>query len=243
MSGRQRADLLLVSQGLCDSRARAQAAIAAGLVSVDGRVLRKPSELLAPDAALLLQGATPWVSRAAGKLAHALALFEIGVEGETCLDVGASTGGFTEVLLARGAARVIAVDVGRGQLHPRLRSDPRVRSLEARDARTLEAVDLSEPPARIVCDASFIGADKVLARPFALAAATAVAVVLIKPPYEAGPGVMVTDASAPAIAQAAAARLDGLAGFRLLRLEPSALRGGDGALEFLALLARPGRAA
>lgn len=238
MIERIRADLLLVERGLCESRAKAQAAIVAGRVCVDGRVLARPAEPLARDAAISLQELEPWVSRAALKLVHALDSFRVDPTGLQCLDVGASTGGFTEVLLSRGAAHVTAVDVGRGQLHVRLRADARVTSLEAQDARTLSASQFPVPPALIVCDASFIGAHKVLARPFALAHSQARAVVLVKPPYEAGPGVTVTDATAPAIAEAAAMRLDGLEGFGLQRLEPSAIRGGDGALEWVALLAR-----
>jgi len=238
MSGRLRADQLLVQRGLFETRAKAQAAIAAGQVLADGRVIAKPGALLHPSAALALQGHQAWVSRSALKLAHALEAFAVRPEGRLCLDVGASTGGFTEVLLAHGAAHVAAVDVGRGQLHPKLRADPRVTCLEAQDARTLEPAHLPGPPELIVCDASFIGADKALARPFALANPRAEAIVLVKPPYEAGPGVTVTDDTAPAIAAAAAGRLDGLAGFRLRRLAPSAIRGGEGALEWLALLTR-----
>jgi 23S rRNA (cytidine1920-2'-O)/16S rRNA (cytidine1409-2'-O)-methyltransferase len=233
-------DRLLVERGLCESRARAAAAIAEGRVRLAGRLVEKPGERAAASAALEVAGGADWVSRAALKLVHALALFGVEPAGRVCLDVGASTGGFTEVLLARGAVRVFAVDVGRDQLHARLRADSRVACLEGQDARTLEAHQISPPAELVVCDASFIGADKVLARPFHLAAAAAEAVVLIKPPYEAGPGVRVRDEGALEIAQAASARLDGLEGFRLLRLEPSALRGGDGALEFIAHLVRGG---
>lgn len=233
-----RADRLLVERGLAETRAKAQAAIAAGLVRADGRPVRKASEALPGDAAIEFRAASPWVSRAADKLVQALEAFAIDPAGCDCLDVGASTGGFTEVLLARGAARVAAIDVGRAQLHPRLRADPRVLSLEAQDARALTAEQLGFAPGLIVCDASFIGADKVLARPLALAASQAVAIVLIKPAYEAGPGVRVTPAGAEAIAEAAAQRLHGLAGFRLQRREECALRGAEGAVEFLALLRR-----
>lgn len=234
----QRLDRLLVACGLCESRAKALEAIAAGRVRLQGRVLDKPAQRIPVAAALEVAPARTWVSRAAAKLLFALSAFEVEVAGETCLDVGASTGGFTEVLLAHGAALVFAVDVGRAQLHSRLRADGRVVSLEGQDARSLQAGQLKPAPRVVVCDASFIGADKVLARPFALAARDATAVVLIKPPYEAGPGLVVTDALAPQIAAAAAARLDGLWGFRLRALRESPVRGADGALEFIAHLAR-----
>ena len=137
MTSRQRADLLLVARGLFDSRAKAQAAIAAGHVTADGATVRKASEAIAVDAALLAEPAFPWVSRAGIKLAHALDRLAIDIADRICLDVGASTGGFTEVLLARGARRVFAVDVGRDQLHTSLRGRPAVVSLEETDIRNL----------------------------------------------------------------------------------------------------------
>ena len=166
---RKRLDVLLVERGLIDSRARARAAIEAGKVTVDGRVAAKPGELTAATAAIAAEPAHPWVSRAALKLVHALELWPVATEGRTVLDVGASTGGFTEVCLARGAARVFAVDVGRGQLHPSLMADPRVVSLEAADARKLDRDLITDPVGLIVCDASFIGLGKVLPAALALA--------------------------------------------------------------------------
>jgi 23S rRNA (cytidine1920-2'-O)/16S rRNA (cytidine1409-2'-O)-methyltransferase len=186
-SARTRADLLLVARGLFESRAKARAAIEAGGVSADGRVVAKAAELVADDAVISAAPAHPWVGRGALKLEHALALWPIGLQGRVVLDVGASTGGFTEVCLAAGAARVYAVDVGRGQLHASLLDDPRVVSLQARDARTLTAADLSAPPGAVVCDVSFIGLAKALPAALALAAEGADLIALVKPQFEVGP--------------------------------------------------------
>lgn len=235
---RVRADRLLVERGLAPTRAKAQEAIAAGGARADGRVILKASDLIARDAALTVEPAHPWVSRGGLKLAHALEAFQLDPAGLFCLDVGACTGGFTDVLLARGAARVAAVDVGRGQLHPRLQADGRVLDLEGVDARALSLEQLGAPPDFVVCDASFIGADKALARPLALARPRAPAVVLVKPQYEAGPGVRVDPASSRVVAQAAAARLEGLCGYRLQALIESPVPGGEGMREYLAWLQR-----
>src|SRR5580658_3355890 len=153
---RKRADIVLVERGFFSSRSRAQAAIAAGLVSVGGVALRRASEAVADDASIEAEAPHPWASRGGVKLAAALDAFALDPSGLVCLDVGASTGGFTDVLLARGAAKVFAVDVGRGQLDPRLAADPRVRSLEGVDARALTYERLGERPAAIVIDVSFI---------------------------------------------------------------------------------------
>ena len=151
-----RADTLLAERGLFESRAKAREAIEAGLVRADGRLVKKPSEDIAPEAELIAAAPYPWVSRGGVKLAHALETFGVDPSGRYCLDVGASTGGFTDVLLTRGARHVVAVDVGHGQLHPRIRNDARVTALERLDARALERTHLAEPPSLIVCDASFI---------------------------------------------------------------------------------------
>lgn len=233
---RLRADLLLVARGLAESRAKARAAIDAGGVRADGVVVSKPSDLLAEDAALEVIAPHPWVSRGGVKLAHALEVFAIDPAGRVCLDVGASSGGFTQVLLTRGAARVYAVDVGQGQLHASLRSDQRVVSLERTDARALTRTHIPESPTLIVCDVSFIGAVKALAIPLTLAAEQADLIVLIKPQFEAGPGkgrVLAEDV-ARAAAQAALDGLEGVAKFRLVARCDSPLRGGDGNLEMLA---------
>jgi 23S rRNA (cytidine1920-2'-O)/16S rRNA (cytidine1409-2'-O)-methyltransferase len=237
---RMRADLLLVARGLAESRAKARAAIEAGGVLVDGIVVGKPSDLIAADSALDVTPAYPWVSRGGVKLAAALDAFGVDPAGRICLDVGASTGGFTHVLVSRGAAHVYAVDVGRDQLHASLRADPRVASLEQSDARTLTRTAIPEPPSLVVCDASFIGAAKVLATPFALAADHADAIVLIKPQFEAGPGKggVLDEESARAAAQGAIDSLDGLERFRVVAAIDSPIRGGDGNLERLAHLKR-----
>ncbi len=234
---RVRADLLLVARGLAESRAKARAAIEAGGVTADGIVVAKPADLLDEGAALELTPAHPWVSRGGVKLAAALDAFGVDPAGRVCLDVGASTGGFTQVLLTRGARRVYAVDVGSGQLHATLRGDPRVVSLERTDARQLTHEIVSEPPTLIVCDVSFIGALKALAVPLTLAAPNADLVVLIKPQFEAGPnagrdGVLSEDVAREAGANAVAA-LNGAADFRVVACTDSPIRGGDGNLELL----------
>ena len=157
----------------------------AGQVFSGERRIDKAGDSVASDAPLEIRGPdNPWVSRGALKLVHALEHFDINPSGMTCLDVGASTGGFTEVLLAHGAATVAAVDVGRGQLAWKLREDPRVVVLEGRNARGLTAEDLPRPPEMVVCDASFIGLEKVLATPLILAAPRCILVALIKPQFQ-----------------------------------------------------------
>lgn len=234
---RMRADLLLVKLGLAQSRAQAQEAIHAGLVAADGRVVRKPSEELEEGVQVTASAPHPYVSRGGVKLAHALDVFAVDPAGRICLDVGASTGGFTDVLLRRGAARVYAVDVGRDQLDARVAADPRVINLEQHDARALAADDMPAPPTLIVCDVSFIGAAKALAVPLALAAPAAELVALVKPQFESGPGVSrrgVLSEEAARIAFAAArVQLDGLAGFAIVGEIESPIRGGDGNREFL----------
>lgn len=232
---RVRADLLLVSRGLVESRAKARAAIEAGGVRADGVLVAKASDLLAEHAALEVTPAHPWVSRAGVKLAHALDAFGVDPAGRVCLDVGASTGGFTEVLLARGAARVYAVDVGQGQLHAKLAADPRVFSLERTDARSLSRTLIPEPPSLVVCDVSFIGAAKALAVPLTLAAREADLITLIKPQFEGGPhkNAVLGESEARAVAQSAMTALDGLEGFHRVAVTDSPIRGGDGNLERL----------
>jgi len=237
---RMRADLLLVARGLAESRAKARAAIEAGGVIANGAAVTKASDMIAEDATLDVTLPHPWVSRGGVKLAGALDAFNIDPAGRICIDVGASTGGFTQVLLARGAAHVYAVDVGRDQLHASLRSDPRVTSLEQTDARILTRAEIPDPPSLIVCDASFIGAAKVLVVPFELAAADADAIVLIKPQFEAGPhkNAVLDEATARAAAQTAIDALDGLQRFRVIAAIDSPIRGGDGNLERLVHLRR-----
>ena len=177
--------LLVERADLFESRAKAQAAIAAGLVTADDAPVRKPSEPLALDAALEAAPAFAWVSRGGVKLADALDRFGVAVAGRVCLDVGASTGGFTDVLLARGARLVYAIDVGTGQLHPRLRGRPDVRSFEQTDIRAFDQACMPKPPAIVAVDVSFISLKLVLPAALALAARPAHLLALIKPQFEA----------------------------------------------------------
>lgn len=233
---RMRADLLIVARGLAESRAKAVEAINAGGVTANGAVVKKASEQIDALAELVVTPPHPWVSRGGVKLAHALDVFAIDPSGQTCLDVGASTGGFTHVLISRGAARVYAVDVGQGQLHPSLRNDARVISLEQTDARALTRVLIPEAPTLIVCDVSFIGAAKALAVPLSLAAPHADLITLVKPQFEAGPHkvAVLDEPLARDAAQTAINALNGLEGFTLVNAIDSPIRGGDGNLERLA---------
>jgi 23S rRNA (cytidine1920-2'-O)/16S rRNA (cytidine1409-2'-O)-methyltransferase len=240
---RKRADQVLVERGVVETRAKAQEAIAAGGVRADGVLVRKPADLIGENAVLELDKPYPWVSRAGLKLDHALAAFGVAPAGLVCLDIGASTGGFCDVLLARGAARIYAVDVGRDQLHPKLRGDPRIVRLEGQDARDLTRRDIAEPPSLITADVSFIGLAKTLPAPLALAAERATLIALIKPQFESGPGRrgkngLIEDAEARRIAEAVVDSLDGLEGFRPRELTASPVRGGEGQREFLMLARR-----
>ena len=236
--GRVRADVLLVARGLFESRAKARAAIEAGGVTADGRPVTRASELIEQAATIEARAAHPWVGRGGVKLAHALDLWPVRVEGRIVLDVGASTGGFTEVCLGRGAARVYAVDVGRGQLHPRLAADPRVVSLEGVDARDLTASLVPDAPELVVTDVSFIGLAKALPAALSLAAAGADLVALVKPQFEVGPravgkGGLVTDAAARAAALEAVKVWLTAAGWRVHATADSPVLGGDGNHEHL----------
>lgn len=237
---RQRADIALVERGLAESRTRAQALILAGKVFSGERRIAKAGDLLAEGTALQVRGQDhPWVSRGGVKLAHALAHFSLSPEGRVCVDVGASTGGFTDVLLAKGALRVLAVDVGHGQLDWKLRRDPRVVVMERTNARHLTAQHIPEAPGAIVCDASFIGLRTVLPAVLAMATPGAWAVALIKPQFEAGPekvgkGGVVRD---PAVHESVCATIRdwwaALPGWRVLGIEPSPITGPEGNREFL----------
>lgn len=228
----------MVARGLFESRAKARAAIEAGGVTADGRPVSKASELLADDAALEAVAAHPWVGRGALKLVHALDLWPVVVEGRVVLDVGASTGGFTEVCLSRGAARVYAVDVGRGQLHPKVAADPRVVSLEATDARDLTSALIPEPPGLIVTDVSFISLEKAMPAALALAAPGADLVALVKPQFEVGRGKVgkggiVTDDAARQAALDAVRSFITSSGWAVRETADSPIEGGDGNREFL----------
>lgn len=234
---RQRADRLLVERGLFPSRAKAQAAIAAGLVTADDVAVRKASEEIAVDARLQAQAAHPYVSRGGTKLAAALAHFGFNPRGRICLDVGASTGGFTQVLLEGGARRVYAVDVGRAQLHASLRERAEVVSLEGTDIRRLSLAAVDEPPDLLAVDVSFISLTLVLPAAVKLAAAPAQLVALIKPQFEAGPrlvkkGIVRDPAVHHAVCDDLAAFVRTL-GWRVLGIIPSPIAGGDGNVEFL----------
>lgn len=181
-----RADLYLTANGYYESRARAQAAIKAGLVKVDGKRLKKASEKLSDLNDISAKAEHPWVSRGGLKLAYALKEFGVSPEGKTCLDVGASTGGFSDVLAQNGAAKIYAVDVGHGQLHSSLKDVEAIISMEGQDARDLTAAHFNAKPQLIVCDASFISCMKVLERPLSLAATSANLVTLVKPQFEVG---------------------------------------------------------
>ena len=186
--GKARADKLLVERGLVETRAKAQALIMVGKVFSADRRIEKAGDLVAEDAPLEVKGQDhPWVSRGGLKLAHALAHFALDPKGAFAIDVGASTGGFTDVLLAYGAAKVYAVDVGHGQLAWKLRNDPRVVVLERTNARRLSANEIPEPVDWVVCDASFIGLETVLPAALSLTKPTAIAIALIKPQFEVGP--------------------------------------------------------
>ena len=238
MAGRRRADLVLVARGLFDSRAKAQAAIAAGLVTVDGRRVSRASDLVGEAAAIEAAPAHPYVSRGGVKLAAALDAFGIDPDGLDCLDVGASTGGFTEVLLGRGARRVVAVDVGRGQLHPALAGDPRVTALEATDIRNAGSRLREDTFGLVTADVSFISLTLVLPHLARYMKVPSQLIVLIKPQFEVGRdglgrGGIVRDEAARA---ASVDRVCGVArdlGFRLLDVVPSPIAGGDGNQEFL----------
>ena len=238
-----RADKVLVALGHFESRSAAQAAIAAGKVKVRGRVLLKPSEKIAASAAIEAEPEHPWVSRAGLKLVHALDEFGIDPAGLHCLDVGASTGGFTQVLLSRGAARVIAVDGGRDQFHTRLRDDPRITVLEETDARALTPELVQSPPDLIVCDASFISLHKLLPVPLSLAADRAQLVVLFKPQFEVGrehvgKGGIVSDQAATQRAEDAFTAWLKAEGWRVQARAASPIKGGDGNAERLVFAKR-----
>jgi 23S rRNA (cytidine1920-2'-O)/16S rRNA (cytidine1409-2'-O)-methyltransferase len=234
-----RADQLLVSRGLAESRGRAQALILAGVVFCGERKVAKAGDMLAEDAPLAVRGKDhPWVSRGGVKLEHGLTHFGFGVTGALALDVGSSTGGFTDVLLSRGAAKVYAVDVGTNQLAWKLRQDPRVVVHEQTNARTLDATIIPEPVDIVVCDASFIGLAKVLQSPLKLAKPRAKLVALVKPQFEAGraevgKGGVVRDPEVHARVCAEAAAWVETQGWRVVGVEPSPITGPEGNVEFL----------
>ncbi len=241
----RRLDQALVAAGLAASRARAQALIAAGVVRVDGRPAAKPAARVAPDAALALTGdPLPYVSRGALKLRHALDVFRLDPAGAVALDLGASTGGFSQVLLEAGAAEVWAVDVGHGQLAPELRTAVRLHAVEGLNARDLTPAHVP-PPDWIVADLSFISLAKALPPALALARPGATLVALVKPQFEVGPervgkGGIVRDPAARAAACADVSDFLTDAGWTVLGVVPSPIAGGDGNAEFLVAALKPG---
>jgi 23S rRNA (cytidine1920-2'-O)/16S rRNA (cytidine1409-2'-O)-methyltransferase len=235
-----RADLALVARGLVESRAKAQALIMAGLVYMGTARVAKAGDLIPDDKELVLKGQDhPWVSRGGVKLAHGLAHFGFDPARRVGLDVGASTGGFSDVLLTQGAVRVYAVDVGHGQLAWKLRSDPRVVVLEKTNARHLGPVLIPEPIGALVCDASFIGLQIVLPAAMALCAAGAFAVALIKPQFEAGAahvgkGGVVRDAAVhEAVCEKIVNWWGDMPGWEVRGVERSPITGPEGNVEFL----------
>lgn len=235
---RMRADLLLVEKGLFRSRNRAQAEIRAGSVFAGDRKIASPSEMLDVTVALSLKKrANPYVSRGGLKLAHALDHFGVDAEGKVCLDVGASTGGFTQVLLQRGAAKVFAVDVGTGQLHAEVKADSRVVSLEKTDARELTRAEIAEAPRLIVADVSFISLQLALPRALALAAPGAELVALVKPQFEAGRGKVGKGVVRDTLTRREVVARIGVwlaaAGWAVRGETESPITGGDGNVEFL----------
>jgi 23S rRNA (cytidine1920-2'-O)/16S rRNA (cytidine1409-2'-O)-methyltransferase len=237
---KERLDQLLVDRGLVESRARAQALVIAGKVMSGTRRLDKPGMRLAIDAPLELKGQDhPWVSRGGLKLVHGLDAFGIDPDGMIALDIGASTGGFTDVLLTRGAAKIYAVDVGHGQLAWKLRQDPRVVVLERTNARHLTRAEVPDPPGLVVCDASFIGLETILPAALDLAAPVAFLVALIKPQFEVGRGrvgkggVVREAALHDEVCARIATWLAARPGWSVLGIVPSPILGPEGNREFL----------
>jgi len=234
---RQRADLLLVARGFFASRARAQEAIAAGLVTAGGAPVRKASDMIAPEVEIVAAEPHPYVSRGGVKLAAALDAFRIDPAGCICLDLGASTGGFSEVLLERGAARVYAVDVGRGQMHPRLLGNRRIVSLESTDARSLDRALVPDPIDLLVADVSFISLRLVLPHAVPLLAERAALALLVKPQFEAGrahvhKGIVRDEDVRRTVCREIAAFVTAL-NFEVMEVVPSPIEGGDGNREYL----------
>lgn len=234
----RRADVALVEGGYFESRARARAAIEAGHVSIDGQVIKKPSKKISLDANITAKAAHPYVSRGGVKMTHALEQFNIDVSGKVCLDVGASTGGFCDVLVRAGASKIYAVDVGTDQLHSAMRAEPKVISLEQTDARTLSRAQIPDDIDCVVCDASFISAMKVLERPLSLAKAGAVLITLVKPQFEVGKsglgrGGIVTDQGLADDALLMVQNWVTEQGWTVKASIPSPIKGGSGNREFL----------
>ncbi len=233
-----RLDNYLVDNGHYETRSRAVSAIKAGKVTIDGKVETKAARKISPWSKIEAAAEHPWVSRSGMKLAHALEVFDVDASGRICLDVGASTGGFTEVLISQGASKIYAVDVGREQLHERLQNHSKVISMESTDARDLTAEMLDPLPSFIVCDASFISAMKVLGVSLSLCQAGTDLVSLVKPQFEVGRvnigrgGLVKDDAMARWALVVVCAWAEG-EGWEILKTADSPIHGGDGNREFL----------
>ena len=245
-AARVRIDRLLVERGLVESREQAARLILAGEVLVDGKRVSKAGALVARDAGVELQGRSPFVSRGGEKLAHALDAFQMKAAGRVCLDVGASTGGFTDCLLQRGAARVYAVDVGVGQLDAKLRKDPRVVVMEKTNARALDPRIFGEQPTFAVIDVAFISLEKVLPSVFGVLAPRGEVIALVKPQFEVGreavgKGGVVRDPALHRQAVARLARYAVLRGWHVLGVTASPLRGPKGNREFFLHCSSHGR--
>ena len=245
---RGRIDRVLVEKGLVESREKATRLILAGDVLVDGRRVDKAGALVDATADIEIRGRSAYVSRGGEKLAHALDTFAVDPRGKTCADIGASTGGFTDCLLQRGAVRVYAIDVGTGQLDQKLRRDPRVVSMEKMNARTIDPRLFEERPALAVIDVAFISLEKVLPAIFNLVAPRGEIVALVKPQFEAGreavgKGGVVRDPEVHRKVVVRIARWAVLRGWHVRSVTPSPLRGPKGNREFFLHLASHGRSA
>jgi 23S rRNA (cytidine1920-2'-O)/16S rRNA (cytidine1409-2'-O)-methyltransferase len=242
MTSRQRIDRLLVARGLFESRAKAQAAIAAGGVTADGVTIGKVSEPVALDAVLYAEPAHPYVSRGGAKLAGLLDQSGLAVADRVALDVGASTGGFTEVLIGRGTRLVYAVDVGHGQLHQRLRQDPRVVSLESTDIRALDPARLEPRPDLVVIDASFISLELILPAALACATPRIDLIALIKPQFEvARRNIKKGIVRDPTVQVEVCDRIAGILGklgLQVSDMRPAVINGRDGNREFFVVARR-----
>ena len=246
MASRVRLDRLLVDKGLVESREKAARLILAGEVLIDGQRVDKAGALVPTDADIELRGRSPYVSRGGEKLVHALAHFAVTTKGRVCIDVGASTGGFTDCLLQRGAARVFAVDVGTAQLDAKLRKDPRVVVMEQTNARALDPRVFDEQPTLAVVDVSFISLEKILPAVFGVLAPRSEIIALVKPQFEVGrqhvgKGGVVRDPAQHRAAVQRLARYAVLRGWHVLSVTPSPLRGAKGNREFFLHLSAQGR--
>jgi 23S rRNA (cytidine1920-2'-O)/16S rRNA (cytidine1409-2'-O)-methyltransferase len=248
MAARARLDRLLVDKALVESREKAVRLILAGEVLVDGQRVDKAGALVPTDADIELRGRSPYVSRGGEKLAHALQHFAVTIKGRVCIDIGASTGGFTDCLLQKGAARVFAVDVGTGQLDAKLRKDPRVVAMEQTNARALDPRVFDEQPTLAVIDVSFISLEKVLPAVFGVLAPRSEIIALVKPQFEAGrehvgKGGVVRDPAQHRTVVQRLARYAVLRGWHVLGVTASPLRGPKGNREFFLHVSAQGRTA